>query len=156
MIAQTIRGKGHRLRTGRFSGEGQYYVLTMATRDRMPALDEPAAATCVLAALRWLETQQRIDLEAAVVMPDHVHFVARLRSGTLSALMQTLKGYTAREINRSLGRKGAFWQPQYHDHALRSDEDLVEVVSYCLNNPVRAGLVMDFHEYPHWYCRYPV
>jgi hypothetical protein len=31
-----------------------------------------------------------------------------------------------------------------------------EVILYVLNNPVRAGLVEDFHDYPHWCCRWEV
>ena len=89
-------------------------------------------------------------------MPDHIHFVAALRQVSLSKLMRSLKSYTAKEINSCLNRHGNFWQPQYHDHTLRKDEDLNEVVLYTLNNPVRAGLVDDFHEYPYWYCRWDV
>ena len=35
-------------------------------------------------------------------------------------------------------------------------ENLNEVVLYMLNNPVRAGLVKDFHDYPFWWCRWAV
>ena len=55
--------------------------------------------------------------------------------------MQSLEGYTARRINILLNRKGNFWQAQYHDHAIRKDEVLEKAVLYCLNNPVRAGIV---------------
>lgn len=150
------KGKSSRLRTDRFSSEGQYYLLTTATLERKPVFVRPEAANCVLACLNWLESQQRIGLDAAVVMPDHLHFLAQLRAGSLSSLMQSLKGYTSRQINRMLGCKGPLWQPQYHDHAIRTDEVLADVVLYCLNNPVRAGLVKDFHDYPYLYCRYAV
>jgi len=106
--------------------------------------------------LQWLEEQGRICLEAAVVMPDHFHFVAELSDGNSSVLMQSLKGYSARKINELLGRKGPLWQPQFHDHAIRKDEVLEEVTLYCLHNPVRAGLVQNFRDYPYWYCRWEV
>lgn len=150
------RGKHSRFRTGRFSHEGQYYLLTTTTHERKQVFVRPEAANWVLSSLKWLEARQRIGLEAAVVMPDHVHFVAQLRVGDLGSLMKSLKGYTSREINRLLGSRGPLWQPQYYDHAIRKDEVIADVVSYCLNNPVRAGLVKDFHEYPFWYCRYVV
>ena len=150
------KGRTSRLRTGRFSQDGQYYLLTTMTYERKPVFTHPEAARCVLASLNWLEGQRLIGLEAAVVMPDHLHFVAQLRAETLSSVMQSLKGYTSREINRMLGCEGPLWQPQYHDHAIRKDEVLADVVLYCLNNPVRAGLVKDFHDYSFWYCRYEV
>ncbi len=41
-----------------------------------------------------------------------------------------------------------FWQRSFYDHALRTDEDLVHTARYVLANPVRAGLVHDFRDYP--------
>jgi len=76
--------------------------------------------------------------------------------GTLSGLMHRLKGYSSKKIKSLLKYQGRIWQEQYHDHAIRKDEVLADVITYCLNNPVRAGLVRDFHEYPYWYCQYEV
>jgi putative transposase len=146
----------HSLRKGRTSIQNQYYLITTAVHERRPALNHREAAQLVLSTLHWLESQKRIVLDAAVIMPDHLHFVAGLRQDSLDRLMHSLKSYTAKKINALLKRQGAFWQPQYHDHALRKDEDLNEVVLYTLNNPVRAELVDDFHEYPYWYCRWAV
>jgi REP element-mobilizing transposase RayT len=146
----------HRLRKGRVSLIGQYYLLTTATYKKMPIFTGHKAAKIVLSSLHWFDQQGRINLEAVVVMPDHLHFVAELRSDNLSKLMQTLKGYTSRRINQLLDRNGPLWQPQYHDHAIRTNEALREVTIYCLHNPVRAGLVSDFHDYPYWYCRWSV
>ena len=146
----------HSLRKGRTSIKNQHYLITTAVHKRRPVLNRPEAAQIILSSLHWLESQKRIILDAAVVMPDHLHLVAALRQGSLSQLMRSLKSYTAKEINSLLNRQGTLWQPQYHDHALRKDEDLDEVVLYTLNNPVRAKLVDDFHEYPYWYCRWSV
>lgn len=146
----------HLLRKGRVSIENQPYFITTAIKDRIPAFVNPEAANIVLDALKWLEHTRMIVVNAAIVMPDHLHFIASLADGGLPRLMQSLKGYTSRQINILMHRKGALWQDQYHDHAIRKDEDLNEVVLYMLNNPVRAGLVKDFHEYPFWYCRWKV
>lgn len=146
----------HRLRKGRISRIGHYYLITTATCDRRPMFTRDEAAKIVLSSLHWLDQQGRIRLEAAVVMPDHLHFVAELRSGNLCKLMQTLKGYTSRMINQFLDRKGPLWQPQYYEHAIRTDLELKEITLYCLYNPVRAAIVYDFHDYPHWYCRWSV
>ena len=45
---------------------------------------------------------------------------------------------------------GQLWQAGYHDHALRSDEDVREVALYVIANPRRAGLVDRFRDYPPW------
>jgi len=95
-------------------------------------------------------------LDAAVLMPDHLHFAAELKIDGLAKLMHSLKSYTAKQINAVLKRQGSLWQDQYYEHAIRKDEDLNEVALYMLNNPVRTGLVDDFHDYPFWYCRWVV
>ena len=144
------------LRKGRTSIENQHYLITTAVHKRKPVFYQPEATQIILSSLHWLESQKRIILDAAVIMPDHFHIVAGLRQDSLGRLMHSLKSYTAKKINALLNRQGAFWQPQYHDHALRKDEDLNEVVLYTLNNPVRAKLVDDFHKYPYWYCKWSV
>ncbi len=146
----------HRLRRSRAALPGQYYLLTTATFARAPVFQNAEIAQLVLAALRWLDQQGKIRLDAAVVMPDHVHCVAQLSVGSLAGVMQSFKRFSARQINQALQRTGPLWQAQYHDHALRRDEDHREVVRYCLHNPVRVGIVADFHDYPHWWCRWEV
>lgn len=144
------------LRKGRTSIKNQHYLVTTAVHKRRPILNHPETAQIILSSLRWLESKKKIMLDAVVIMPDHLHFVFALQQDSLDRLMHSLKSYTAKKINALRNRQGAFWQPQYHDHALRKDEALNEVVLYTLNNPVRAGLVEDFHEYPYWYCRWSV
>ena len=98
--------KGSRqLRTGRVSIENQAYFVTTAVRERTPVFVNPEAAGIVLEALKWLDQDGRIKLDAAIVMPDHVHFIAALKDGELPRLMQSLKGYTSRRINALLARK---------------------------------------------------
>lgn len=146
----------HRLRKGRSSIQHQAYFVTTAVKGRMPVFSDPELAAVVLDALKWLDQTASMVLEAAVVMPDHLHFVAVLNNENLHQVLHSLKSYTAKRLNSKLGRQGEFWQPQYYDHAIRKDETLNEVVLYMLHNPVRAGLVDDFRKYPSWYCRWEV
>lgn len=109
-----------------------------------------------MSALHWLEIEKGSTLSAAVVMPDHVHFIVELGRISLAQLVHSFKSFAANRINSLLGRSGPFWQAQYHDHAIRRDEVLNDVVLYLLTNPVRAGLVPDFHDWPFWYCKWKV
>jgi len=60
-----------------------------------------------------------------------------------------LKGYTARQANRMLGRTGeAFWQPESYDHWVRSEQEWGRIVRYIENNPVGAGLASRPEAYP--------
>ena len=90
-----------------------------------------------------------------MVMPDHIHAVFQLGDKqTLSQLMQSLKRYTAKQINIHLVRNGTLWQENYYDHGIRRDESLNKIVCYCYENPVRRGLVKRPKDYLHWRCKY--
>lgn len=71
----------------------------------------------------------------------------------LSVLMQSLKGYTARQCNLALGRSGAFWQHESFDHVVREQGEFGRIVNYVLNNPVKARLVSHWQDWQWNYCR---
>jgi putative transposase len=84
------------------------------------------------------ESRKLYDLHAWVVMANHVHVVIVPRV-PVPEITRWLKGSTAREANKILGRAGQpFWRDESFDHRVR---DLEQVVRYVENNPVAAGLV---------------
>ena len=72
---------------------------------------------------------------------------------TLSSIMQSLKGYTAWKANRLLGRSGAFWHHESYDHAVRNASEWQRIITYVLNNPVKAGLVDEWEKWRWSYYR---
>jgi putative transposase len=101
----------------------------------------------VLDAIRWLHGSGRFFVDAAVVMPDHLHMAGQLGEGTLANVMHTLKGFSARQIAR-VCIETPVWQKGYYDHALRDDDDYRIRIQYLIDNPVRAGLVQRARDYP--------
>jgi len=65
----------------------------------------------------------------------------------LSAIMHSLKSYTAHEANKLLSRTGSFWQHESYDHWVRDQDELERIVEYIKANPVKAGLAARAHEY---------
>jgi REP element-mobilizing transposase RayT len=134
------------LRRGRVSLPDHVYHVTAVTRDRQPLFSNLWAGRCVVHALIAGDA----DTLAYVVMPDHLHWLLRLRRVPLSRVVQRMKSLSARAANLALGRGGAVWQAGYLDHALRQDEDLRGVARYIAANPLRAGLVDNLLDYPLW------
>ena len=111
---------------------------------------EPVAKL-VLGNLQWLETQRGWRLYAACIMPNHVHIVMRNatgRSGELLGDIGQFKNFTARLCNEALKRKGPFWAREDFDHWCRNEDKVRGAVRYTLNNPVKAGLVKCWREWP--------
>ncbi len=91
-------------------------------------------------------------LGSFVVMANHLH-VLLLPEISSSRLLKSLKGHTAREANRMLGRTGEpFWQRESYDHWARDSTEFARIAAYIENNPVKAGLVHRAEDYP-WSSR---
>jgi len=80
--------------------------------------------------------------------PDSIRTEFVSTDPTLAAIMKSLKGFTAREANKLLGRKGTFWQAECYDRQVRDEVEFRRVIRYILNNPVKAGLVREWKTYP--------
>jgi putative transposase len=66
----------------------------------------------------------------------------------VSQTMKYIKGATAREANLLLKKQGTFWQKESYDHYVRNDRELDNIINYILNNPVKAGLIEDWTQWP--------
>jgi REP element-mobilizing transposase RayT len=102
-------------------------------------------AALVFRAFEWLEENKGWLIYAATIMPNHVHLLMRHREGgdcQLSRDLGVLKGFTAHEANKCLGRTGQpFWMDESFDHWCRTDDELHGIAGYIAQNPVKAGLV---------------
>ncbi|HMJ05511.1 MAG TPA: alanine--tRNA ligase-related protein, partial [Chthoniobacterales bacterium] len=131
------------------------YALTISTVKRR--LLAPSERTIVLDAFRHFHGS-RYDLIAACVMPDHVHAILRPHPKqddadgdpvfwSLSELMQSLKSFTAHEINKASGTAGSVWEKERFDRYVRSDRDLEEKFHYVLRNPWESGVAEQNEDY---------
>ena len=88
-------------------------------------------------------------LIGVVVMPDHVHLVLKPGPGLdLSRIMKGIKGASARKINLSRETRGTVWQDESWDRIIRDEDELIGVLEYLVQNPVKAGLCAEPEAYP--------
>ena len=132
------------LRKGRVSQTGLVYHITAVTRDRTPWFANLGNGRKVVRQLMVLQAANKVETLCYVVMPDHLHWLMVLHKGKLSDAMQMLKGRSAHDIGH------AVWQANYHDHAVRQDEDLRKLARYIVANPLRANLVERIGDYSLW------
>lgn len=142
----------YRRRLPHLQRDGKPHFVTFCTYQRW-VLPE-AARNTVLASCTH-DDGVTIALQVVVVMPDHVHSIftplgnaEELEVYSLGRIMDAIKGASAHRVNRELGRTGRVWQTESFDRVLRRSEKLEEKVAYILDNPVRAGLVPRWQDYP--------
>lgn len=125
------------------------YFVTFRTRDDL--FLPPAARTIALKHCLF-ENNRKIELYAAVIMPNHVHllFTALEADGgepfSLAEIMKGIKGVSARNINQLLGRKGSLWQDESFDRIMRAREFEFKR-NYIIANPIDAGFCKRPEEY---------
>jgi REP element-mobilizing transposase RayT len=83
----------------------------------------------------------RYELTDFVVVANHVHLLAAFPDAdAMLAQCESWKHYTARQINRSLDRRGRFWQQDGFDHLVRSADQFDYLRTYVADNPRKADL----------------
>jgi REP-associated tyrosine transposase len=116
----------------------------MCVANRRPLLANEATFNALKAAIAKLKHWRVL---AATLMPDHLHVIVtptQDRDSKLGNFSGVLKRWMRHELNASWD-----WQPGYFDRLLRSDESLHDKWLYVQENPVRAGLVKHWRDWPY-------
>ena len=138
------------LRKGRLSLVGGEYFLTCVVHNRRPVFTDFKFCRILVKEMSFLESCGILSWSAWVIMPNHFHGLVTPKNGSLSNAVKQLNGRSARKINNEVGATKPLWQPEFYDHALREEEDRISIARYIVANPLRAGLVTNIAEYPHW------
>jgi putative transposase len=119
------------------------YFLTICIQGRQSVLADSQAFAAFESAIHNIKRWQVI---AAMLMPDHLHvLVAPLnRDAPVGEFVALLKRAMRRELDAEWK-----WQSGSFDHLLRSDESTQEKWDYMRANPVRAGLVKRWEDWPY-------
>lgn len=140
-------------RVGRLPGfeyKGQFaYFLTLCTfarreRFRDARVVAEADRTFRDGARRWA-----FQFLAYCYMPDHLHLVVAgtTRDSDLAGFIKDAKQRTG--CWHAQRYSAPLWQTGWFDHIIRDDESIERHVSYTLANPVRAGLVDHWDQWPY-------
>ena len=145
----------------RFDQPGDAHFLTFSCFRSLPLLERNRTRRWFVEALQLGRTQNKFDLWAYVIMPEHVHLVLLpLERSKISDILSTIKQSTSKRALNWLRRHAPeylpalldrqpngkqsyrFWQRGGgYDRNLRSLRDIHEKVAYVHDNPVRRGLV---------------
>ena len=126
------------LRKGRFSQRyGLYHITKNLLEDGHPD-ERQRIESCE--ALQYFREINAIYLHAFVIMPDHWHAPWSI---TEKWPLDTTVHELCRRMSYPSRQRGSLipWQEGFHDHKVREDDSVVDIVRYIENNPVDEGLV---------------
>jgi REP element-mobilizing transposase RayT len=135
--------------------DDRFHLLTFSTYERgiLPNWARDIVLRCCL-----YDHNTRYDLNAAIVMPDHVHLILwplvdhqKSEVISLQNITQAIKSASAHAINKYANRCGPVWQDESFDHVIRKGYWFAKT-EYLLENPVRKGLVQSWDMYKWSWC----
>ena len=106
------------------------------------------------------ETRRRFpfEIDAMVVLPDHLHAVWTLPDGDCDfpvrwrlikiRFSKSVPGGEPLTTTRRVRGERGIWQRRYWEHMIRDERDFRRHIDYCWFNPVKHGLVTDVEEWP--------
>ncbi|MFQ4147063.1 REP-associated tyrosine transposase [Chlorogloeopsis sp. ULAP02] len=122
---------------------------------RTPLFSEPENISHLRTAVAKIRTEKPFEILAAVILPDHIHFLWTLpsddsdysqRVSRLKVLFtRLLRGKKSLPQNVSASRRkhreSNVWQRRFWEHTICDEADLARHLDYIHYNPVKHGLV---------------
>ncbi len=143
-----ISEKKHRLSLDLYKGLVSV-AYTACTRNRASLFSKPLCVEQAAKVLIDEAARGKCDVVIFQFMPDHVHILLR-GTGEDSDTYRVMRMFKQKTgFLFSKAGLGTVWQKDFHDHILRTEDDMSNHLRYILENPVRKGLVSTWHEYPY-------
>jgi len=130
------------------------YYLTLVTQGRKPLLIDNIDV--LRYAFKLSKKKYVYDIEAIVILPDHIHIIIRPKISTeyskivrhikrsfVYGLSQELKDQAKVEISHAKYNRGhaGIWQERFYEHTIRDEKDWLEKMEYIKYNPIKHNLV---------------
>jgi len=109
-------------------------------------------------AVRLTKAERPFQIDAWVVLPDHMHAVWTLpendhdfsrRWSVIKARFTMAVPVENRKASHIRRRERGLWQRRFWEHHIRNDEAFASCVRYCWINPVKHGLVEHPKDWPY-------
>ena len=133
--------------------QGGCYFFTVVTHERRSILTKPDVLHRLRKAFRQAKITRPFDIDAVVVLPDHLHFLLCLPPGDddFPTLLRMIKHYVSIGIEapRNKRNEKLVWQRRFWEHLIRDEEDWRRHMDYIHYNPVKHGYVLRPSDWPH-------
>jgi putative transposase len=134
-----------------------FFTVNLAERQNNHLLVERIDS--LRTAFRYVKERRPFQMNAVVIMPDHLHCMWTLPPGDadFSTRWNLLKGHFSRVItkgerisqSRSKRRERGLWQRRFWVHLITDQHDFNQHVDYIHWNPVKHGWVPRVVDWPH-------
>jgi putative transposase len=150
------------MRYRRLKVEGASYFFTLVTEHRRKLFADAETVELLRQAIARIGERHPFEVEAQVVMPDHLHALWRMpeKDADYSTRWRLIKeaftkacvkrhGRAAIDPARAARGEQSLWQRRFWEHLIRDEEDFGAHLDYIHLNPVHHGYVTAPRDWPH-------
>jgi len=140
---------------------GGSFFFTLVTEKRRAIFNEAQHVDTLRAAFANIKAQRPFEIDAIVIMPDHLHCIWTLPPDDMdfATRWRLIKTWFTKHCDHSLRpapnkarqhkQEQAIWQHRYWEHLLRDEADFARHVDYIHYNPVKHKHVATPSAWPH-------
>ena len=140
---------------------GASYFFTLVTEQRQNLFIHDENIELLRESFRQIKQKRPFIIEAAVIMPDHLHCIWTLpnNDADYSTRWRLIKTWFTKHCDqkyklpcnngRMKKQQQAIWQHRYWEHCLKNEEDFERHVDYIHYNPVKHDYVESPSQWKH-------
>jgi putative transposase len=138
-------------------GGTYFFTVNLAERNQNSLLVD--RIDLLRRAFREVKASHPFELQAVVVLPEHLHCIWRLPAGDerfdqrwrliKTAFSRSLIADERVSANRQRRGERGIWQRRYWEHVILDEQDWRRHVDYIHYNPVKHGHVQQVCDWPH-------
>lgn len=136
------------MRRVRLTFEGAYHHAVNRGINGLEIFAQNQHKTQFLDLLQESSNKFKIRILAYCIMKNHYHLILENSSGKMSDFFRHLNGNYGKYYRMMDSKKGYVFQSRFKSTLIQDDAYLKTAIGYALLNPVRAGIVTDFRDYP--------
>jgi putative transposase len=127
-----------------------YFITICCERRGINQLANTHIANEVFETIKYRNATGIWFVHLALIMPDHLHLLIAFPESDkrIQTIISKWKEWTAKTLK-------IHWQRDFFEHRLRKDESSREKADYIFANPVRAGLVEKWEDWPYIFIADP-
>jgi len=131
---------------------GGSYFFTLVTHQRNLIINSEENITILRNAFKKIKITRPFDLQAIVILPDHLHCIIQLPENDIdySNRWREIKKSVSKQIHPESNARNErpVWQRRFWEHAIRDEEDWHRHMDYIHYNPVKHGYVKNVKDWP--------
>ncbi|HYF81779.1 MAG TPA: transposase [Clostridia bacterium] len=134
-------------RDARVRSKSRIYHIMLRGINKQDIFEDEEDVERLLETIKKYKEVSEFEIFAYCIMSNHIHMLIRETEESISNIIKRISSSYVFWYNKKYERCGHMFQERFRSEAVESDEYFLSVLRYIHQNPVKAGIVKDIHDY---------